>query len=72
MKDNGLTYTVRTATTGPGVTVAGYGSKSGQLVTSVSMASLPEERGGYGRSIKTVGSNRLRLNKPKYKGKTIR
>ena len=70
-----MTYTVRTATTGSGATVQGYPSGAKQVVTSVSMASLPHEVGGG--SIRIGGSrglsrNKLNYHKPQYKGKKIR
>jgi hypothetical protein len=68
---NSQTYNVPDRNTGSGVTLAGFGKKSGQLNTSVSLSGLPHEVGG-GVSIKSVGHNRLQLRKPQYKGKKIR
>ena len=74
MKDAGMSYTVRTATTGSGASVQGYPSGAKSVRTSVSMASLPHEVGG-GVSIRggsRLSKNKMNYKKPQYKGKKIR
>ena len=69
MKDAGMSYTVRTATTGSGASVQGYPCGTKSVRTSVSLQSSCHENGGI-RS--PAMKNWLTLKKPQYKGKKIR